>query len=393
MNKLTELEVLNRLVAITLDPAQADSTPWAGLVAGMVSSALTDAAVASVNELAPEQVCILLDQIKLGLSEGGFDTPDFLQDLTSDDVALQSTLPANPAVVPDPNGGITESSAKTEAEVANQKLEVAKGFLKELDTKLARYESLDIDSMLESLDKYESIGTVDEINALMAKVESIQAVSAETTNKSESVDKTGAGSSINKGEIMSGQDSTVAKPKGEGDDAAEKLAAYEALGTIEEIEALVARSEKLLEDNSELSEKVESLGESLGKYESIGNVDEILTVVTQYAEIKQKTESERIAAVLGLPVEKVLATIEKMESVQAAEDLLTSLFAKTEAEVAAAAELAAKPKTESASATTDDGEAATLVDKTTETLKPKTEAAPVAHAVRMTKLAELCKKL
>ena len=390
--KLDPKEVLLQLVSL------GTSDEKYGWISTLVAKALSDAAVATVEELQDQDRDSLIDEIKLGFGENGQDVPDFLKDDTGDDVTLKSTLPDNANTLPDPNGAQVVAKLEADLAEANQKLaesekrlEVAKTFLQQIDEKLSKYEALDIDEIAETLMKYEALGTIDQFVEFKAKVESTLNPEAGQS----ATDKL-----INKGDGMS--EKTNAKNEGEDDVEALKaqLAKYQALGTVEEIEDLVGRSEQLLSDNADLSDKVESTKNELAKYESIGSVDEILGVVEEYATAKKKSESERIATTLSIPVEKVVETIDKMESVQAAEALLTTLFAKTEAEKEAEAALAAKAKQEAEEAEAAalaakqkaegaEVEGATLVnDKNQKEVKqlPKTEA-------RMTVLRELCAKL
>lgn len=412
-------EVLARVIQLGASPETDNQYGW---ISTLVSAYLSDNSVATYDDLNDDQQCELLCEIKEAFAELSLPLPDYLQEANNaGDVKLVSTLPSNAATLPDGNGGVTDrvdsgalagTTMKVESdEDVRKKLEVAKQFLKELDGKLSKYEALNLEAVLDTLEKYESLGSIDELEEVMEKAESMyeklesaRVDSAETTKLKNEAANAAAAQSVNKGEPMTAKVEYGVLTPDQVKALQEQLAQYQALGTVEEIEALVGKADDLLSDNVELSSKTESQRVELEKYESIGTTEEILDVVTKYAEIKQKSESERIAGELGIPVEKVLQTIDKMESISAAEELLKGLFAKSEAEKEAeaaeqkrkdeaaeaerlAAEAAAKNKNESGSA----DESATLVDNGSvpEKNRPKTESSPE----RLSALRKLCAKL
>lgn len=172
-----------------------------------------------------------------------------------------------------------------------QKYEAAKLVIKELDAKVQKYESQDIDLLVQTLDKYESIGTPSQIRA---KLES-----AKTNPKNESSDPDERDERIKELE--------------------EQLAAYQELGTIEEVEELMDAYKNSKEDQADLEEKLES-------YQELGTVSEMNQLITSYSEMKTKVESERIAEELNIDVSKVTTIIDKFESVAEAEATLRELF-------------------------------------------------------------------
>lgn len=176
-------------------------------------------------------------------------------------------------------------STENEHEVLLRKHEVAKRMLKELDQKVAHYESLGIDSIMDQLSKYESLG---EVSQLIKKHE---------------------------GNTM---EMTI-------DELKALLAKYQELGTVEEIQELVDKSEEMLEEACESKKKMESVKAKLESYTVLGTSDELHALVEQYSAIMTKTESVRIAKDLGLPEALVAQAITKMESVKDAEEFLVAM--------------------------------------------------------------------
>lgn len=419
MNTTTALDALSRLIQLSGD----DSTDSKWIVES-INEYLKKKDVLMIDQLTDEQRVELVNEIKSGFADHDQAMPDFLLDKSDNSV--------DDAPVTEKS----ESAEPTELDIANRKLEVAKNFLKDIDSRLARYESMDIDSAIELLEKYESIGTPEDIIAsLKAKSESAEEAPEVTSEEvTTEVTETDATTEVvsedpeksklegseeveveaptsddvtieeddpqntedentekfeseelatdNKGDEMSGQEQEVQiKHESEmTDDQKKLLARYQELGTPEEIEELVKRSEKMLEDNAELTDKSESLQEALHKYESIGTTEEILNVVEEFAGIKQKAESERISAELNIPVEKVTATIEKMESVSEAEALLKDLFMKSES-----AEVTEEDKPEVKNKHESDEQAEVVEEEQTLTQKSEAE--------RMTSLGALMRKL
>lgn len=225
---------------------------------------------------------------------------------------------------------------KSELDAANGKLALAKEFLQDMDSRLAKYESLELEEVLRLLDKYESLGTPEEITQQLLKMEAEGIdLPADIKEKSESCDPD-----------KTDNDPEAVKPKSEtteGDEMSTEdkalLNKYKSLGTTEELETLMTKADEMFDENADMKEKSENLqaeltqkSESLDQYTAIGTVDEIASVITDFDAFKTKAESERIASDLGIDVAHVTKAINKMESVQEAETFLRELFPKQEAE-------------------------------------------------------------
>lgn len=429
-NTISTLDAISKLILMGED--ENSNYRW---INEAVQKYLEDKKVSEVELLSEEDRNSLLEVLKMGFVDKDQSLPDYLVEKTDisvgevpEEVVITEKEQQVEEVVKPPVQK-SEGELLAELDKANKRLEVAKDFLKDLDTRLVKYESLDVDGLIALLDKYESIGTPEDILDAISKLES-QEVDEEIidNDKSESKDcedseseesddakgsdeseddkyeeesednepnesdedeaneKSESGTSVeiestkHEGDEMTDQVKHEEAQNTELEDMKKLLDRYQALGTPEEIEELVKRSEEMLDENSEMAGKMESMQADLEKYESIGEADEILDVITQFAEIKEKAESERIATALDIPVEKVRSTIAKLESISDAEELLTQLFAKTESEEDEVEEVEQEevaPKTESAD------EAAEVVEEQ----KEKSEAE------RMTKLRQLCAKL
>lgn len=390
-----------------------------------VTNFLSTRELNAIDDLPEEERLSLLELLKMGFVDNDLPLPDYLVEETDlsvgnvpeeviidEDKDLEEkvvdTDPAEVVTAADevvdethlPEDQKSESELLDELDKANKRLEVAKDFLKDLDTRLVKYESLDVDGLLSLLDKYESIGTPEAISEALDKFEKFEAElkkSEECSDKEsteteelkeesgdenseelEVKDEADSDKSVNKestkneGEEMS--EEKVVATSTELEDMKKLLDRYQALGTPEEIEELVKRSDSMIDDNADMAEKLESMMTNLENYESIGQPDEILEVIEEYASIKEKSESERIAKELNIPVEKVVSTINKMESVSEAEALLQDLFPKVESEEVEDAEEVA-PKLEA--------------DETAEVVEVKFKT----ESDRMNKLRQLCAKL
>lgn len=185
------------------------------------------------------------------------------------------------------------------------KFEAAKELVKQLDRKVAKYESIDLDEMMDTLQEYESLGTVDELRNKL---------------KSES--------------------SEGGSDKMEKEDLEKQLKAYQEIGTIEELEELMSKykeskiNEKNLEaENKSDKDKLESLIQEhdilldkLESYVSIGSIGELNDLIEDYSTMKSESEARRISQELDISYDKVVSTIDKMESVVEAEELLREIF-------------------------------------------------------------------
>lgn len=312
---------------------------------------------------------------------------------------------------------------------ALNKLEVAKGLLRELDGRLSKYEALGIDELVNTLESYQEIGSIEDLNKLKAeskqmsnkkltlagellrKVEQdevaekqLEELTPRTDEQLETEVKKDAPEDMNLGERekVEGEDTPVEEEKdktekyddSEDEDededdededevsedssvevkfeaAQRKLAQYAKLGTPSEIRACLGKMESLLTNHVEMADKLES-------YQEIGTVPELIEVCTEFATIKTKQEAARISTAFGIPVEKVTSVIEKTETIADAEKLLRDLFSKHEGEEVQVPE---KQKTESA----EEVEHASIIGE--DKAKDKAESANLSN------LAQLIKKL
>lgn len=295
-----------------------------------------------------------------------------------------------------------ETVSLAEHNKLKNKLEVAKNFLKQLDLQVSKYESLDIDALVEDLEKYETLGSVEDLVKLKSESEKMRTKNTptlaglllkkveqdetptqeeikdeildETLTEGELADKIDneAGEDLAKSETSEEEKEESEEEEEEKDsdkesyddsedddedeeeeeeadapvevkfeNAQKRLARYKNLGSPRDIKACFNKMESLMISHRKVSGKLES-------YQEIGSIPEIVQVCTDYAEIKTKQESVRISEKLGIPVEKVASTIEKMESVAEAEKLLGELFSKSESEKEEVKQPELKEKVESA---------------------------------------------
>lgn len=299
-----------------------------------------------------------------------------------------------------------ETVSKAEFDTLQNKLEVAKTFLTELDNKVSKYEALGIDELVAKVEKYESLGSVEDLGQLKSESATMSqqlSLAAKLLKKHEEdaadvpakkdlileseVELAEAARQAAKGapdlklesddsDEYDDEDDEDEELEGDTDElklesAKKKLESYRQLGSAKDIRKVFAKAESLVNSHTRLSSKLES-------YQEIGTKDEILQVCNEFATIKTKQESERISAVLGLPIEKVLSTIEKMESVSEAESLLRELFSKSEA-APEKGQLKDKTESEKASLVNNNGQL--------DPVKAKSESANLDN------LRQLCKKL
>lgn len=333
-----------------------------------------------------------------------------------------------------------ETVSKQEYDQVTRKLEVSKGFLREMDRRLSKYESLGIDELIDTLDGYQALGSIEDLTKLktesgdmrkgnkptlagklLSKVEQDEVavkqledlVASEEEELKDQVDKDAppdmnlaekekneadtegekeesdesCDDSNDKSEDDSEEEEEDEDEDEEDEDdeveeeeaptevkfeaAQKRLAVYKKLGSPSELRSLMRKMESLLSSHVVLNEKLES-------YLEIGTVPELIDVCTDYAKIKTKEEAARISTALKIPVEDVVSTIEKTETVADAEKLLRTLFLKGEGEKTPS--LSTKQKSESA----EQVERASIVD---DKAKDKSEAANIEN------LAKLIKKL
>lgn len=301
----------------------------------------------------------------------------------------------------------SESDLTTELAETKAKLEVAKTFLRELDGKLSKYESLDIDSISEALDRYESLGSVADLSLLKTKTESSEVTTMKDNSpKCEKCESTNL-SLVDGGmllcedcghkqeEVTSATDKVDATAVNTSDVAKmeAELSAYRQLGSIDDIQRVFTHHDTLIDNHQSLKHESSHSALLLSAYESIGTPAEITEVVEKFEAIQMKFESERIAQDLNISVAKVAITLSKFESVSEAEALLRTLYSKDESDdTAAGAEVTDEttdkkplPKSE-----TDDEEAEEITEVkpvATDDQKAKAESANLRN------LRELCHKL
>lgn len=359
----------------------------AGWVNDEISKYLGEKSVSNIEDLSEKDQLDLIEKIKSKFVETNSAVPDFFQGIFTGTPAAAVDAATQEE---DNTGKVTETvtdkmeseslkktikeltdkleSTQAELTAANKKLDVSKMFVKEMDGRLARFESVDVDGLIDLVGKYSEFGTPE---TLKEKIESASTV--QTTEilkpKAESGDKTMT-------------DQTMSQ-----EDKDKLLARYQELGTPEEIEELMEAvsdgeddSEMdVSERNKKLASKAESSLSELKSYREIGSKDEILEVVGKYAENQMKFESARIAKDLGIDEEKVRKTIDKMESVSEAEIHLKELFGDL---------TFSKKKDESTDKPAGDG-----------THKPKHESdergtvVTAAGTQQLTQLRQICAKL
>jgi len=112
-----------------------------------------------------------------------------------------------------------------------------------------------------------------------------------------------------------------------------KVAAYEELGSIEEMNKLIELTEALCEDYKELKSKVESLGSELEEanakvqaYESLGTPEEINKALDISYDYIEKVESEKLSRKFGISVDVVTEMLRVYESSSKVEEVLGSLL-------------------------------------------------------------------
>lgn len=306
-----------------------------------------------------------------------------------------------------------EMVPKSELDMANNKLEVAKNFLTELDAKVSKYEALGIDELVARVEKYEALGSVEDLNNMKSESEEMTkqlSLAAKLLKKHESDEPA-------EKDLLTEEQQTLAEAQKEADKAPDlkleddesedyddsdeddededeeeeeelegdtpelklesakkKLESYQKLGSVKDIRKVFAKAESLVDSHAKTSAKLES-------YEEIGSKAEILQICNEFSEMKTKQESERIATALSLPVEKVLTTIEKMESVSEAEKLLSQLFSKGESKTDTAKEKTAKLESDN----TDSEKASLIGQLGVVTQKSESE--------NLENLRQLCRKL
>lgn len=424
------LEVLTQLLQFSDD--HSNNASW---IRDTVDQYMLDKGQFTIESLPSDELDELIEVVKKNFSDRELELPDYLK--TSEELPVTDNV--------DLVQKLESDLAKANAELAtsNKKLEVAKDFIKQMDTKLGKFESIGADDLVALLADYESIGTpediqkaIDQIPELKAKVEELIAEkeaketpkegadNPDETTKPENSSGENSGNSeevkpIPESSECSGENNSTSDGsgtpsedpddsanngnlKGENmdntenkanDDQLELLKRYQALGTPEELAELMDKASKTVDVNSELTEKVESMSSRLSKYESIGEVDEVAQVVEEYGQMKINADADRIAAELSIPKEKVLATIERVGSVAAAEELLTDLFPKadpTETKTENDGEQVAKVQP-------TDAQGPDLIEKTESARvvlgAPKHESAIVAHKSRLDNLRKICGRL
>lgn len=444
------MEVLTQLLQFGDD--HSNDASW---IRDVVDQYMLDKGQFEIESLEDDQINEVVEVIKKTFSEKEIDLPDYLK--------TDGELSVDP-VDADKVEKLESQLAERDSQLANanKKLEVAKSFIRQLDSRVSKMESVAAEDLVTLLADYESIGTpediqaaIDQIPELKAKVEELLASADDTkegpkeevdpnnstetspkvespesstteedgstTSSEESSECSGDKSDTNSGESGAPNDpdkSVLSQQKDEGEnmndnennteadkvaaaaaDQAELLKRYQELGTPEELAELVEKASKVVDNNSELTEKVESMTSRLAKYESIGEPEEVAEVVEQYGQLKIDQEADRIAADLGIPKERVLSTIDRMGSVAAAEEMLAELFPKTSTE---STESKTENETEEKSdVQPTDGSGPELIEKTesarvlpgrADKSQPKNESAAASQS-RLDNLRKICDRL
>lgn len=405
------LEVLTQLLQFSDD--HSNNAPW---IRDTVDQYMLDKGQFTIESLTSEELDEVIEVIKKNFITNELELPDYLK--TSDELPTVDNTDLVQKLESD------LAKANSELITTNKKLDVAKDFIKQMDAKLGKFESIGADDLVALLADYESIGTpediqkaIEQIPELKAKVEELIAEKEAKETPKEGADQlpeskddgceaapeSSEGSDENENSTSDESGTTSEDPdnsakdgnlKGENmdntenkatDDQLELLKRYQELGTPEELAELMDKASKVVDVNSELTEKVESMGSRLTKYESIGEVDEVAQVVEEYGQMKINADADRIAAELSIPKEKVLATIERVGSIAAAEELLTDLFPKADPSEH-------KPENdgeEVAEVQPTDAQGPDLIEKTESARVVKGSAKPKHEAAKQSRLASL----
>lgn len=310
-----------------------------------------------LDDLTSEEQEELITQIAAKFPENGQEVPDYIATMNKgtaveNDFVAKNQIQAPEVPNPDPNADpANKPQVKSEAEVEfDKKVSVLKDFLKNMDGRLAKFESADIDELTELLDRYQGIGDPEKLTSIINKLKSIkEELNITDTDDFEDVLeyladklKSGTQAETNLNQKSEGNEmdqNKVDELQTEVTDLKAKLARYEELGTPEELKEVMDRVDETVEDNSsladanaELSEKLESAGQELEQYREIGTPSEINGLVDTHIEMRTKSESARIAEELGVDADTIAKAINKFESVSEAEEFVRGMFSKSESD-------------------------------------------------------------
>jgi plasmid stabilization system protein ParE len=309
-----------------------------------------------LDDLTGEEQEELITQIAAKFPENGQEVPDYIKTMNKgtaveNDFVAQNQIQAPEVPNPDPNADPANQVHKSESEVEfEKKLSVLKDFLSNMDGRLAKYESADIDELTELLDKYQGIGDPEKLSSIIEKLKAIkEELNITDTDDFEDVLeyladklKSGTQTETNLNQKSEGNEmdqNKVDEYQSQIDDLKAKLARYEELGTPEELKEIMDRVDETVEDNASLAdanadmaEKLESAHDELAKYREIGTPAEINGLVDTHIEMRTKAESARIAEDLGIDAETVARAIDKFESVSEAEEFVRGMFSKNESD-------------------------------------------------------------
>lgn len=309
-----------------------------------------------LDDLTGEEQEELITQIAAKFPENGQEVPDYIKTMNKgtaveNDFVAQNQIQAPEVPNPDPNADPANQVHKSESELEfEKKLSVLKDFLSNMDGRLAKYESADIDELTELLDKYQGIGDPEKLSSIIEKLKAIkEELNITDTDDFEDVLeyladklKSGTQTETNLNQKSEGNEmdqNKVDEYQSQIDDLKAKLARYEELGTPEELKEIMDRVDETVEDNASLAdanadmaEKLESAEDELAKYREIGTPAEINGLVDTHIEMRTKAESARIAEDLGIDAETVARAIDKFESVSEAEEFVRGMFSKNESD-------------------------------------------------------------
>lgn len=347
-NPKDTMSVFAQLIELSAKP----EFDWVG---DMLSEYLTKKDQEYLDDLTEAEQEELIANITAQFGEKGQEVPDFIVNRSKgtadeNEFVAETQIEAPPVPNANPNDDPANQVSKSEAEVEfDKKLSVLKDMLQNVDGRLAKYESLDIDELTELLDRYQNIGDADKLSSVINKLKAIK-TELNITDIDDFEDvleylsdklKSGTQTDDNLNPKLEGKEemdqTKVDEIQAQCDDLKAKLARYEELGTPEELKEVLDRVDGTAEDNASLSEanaemaeKLESASNELAIYQEIGTPSEINGLIDTHVEMRTKAESERIAEELGISAESVAKAITKFESVSEAEEFVRSMYVKSE---------------------------------------------------------------
>lgn len=150
------LNVLTQLLQFSDD--HANDASW---IRDAVDQYMLDKSKVTIESLSEDDINDLVEIIKLRFIDLGIELPDYMN--TETDSSVEGK-------------GEEDRVAKLESELstANRKLDVAKQFMKEMDTKLSKLESVDADELVMLLAEYESIGSPEDLMKMISDNSALQ---------------------------------------------------------------------------------------------------------------------------------------------------------------------------------------------------------------------------